>query len=134
MKNNNQPVFQTLLPFVLASASPRRRELLAGLGLDFTIRVVDGAEPAAGANDVPEVYVMHAAKAKAEAVARVISHENAPASVVLGADTVVVLHEPGGPVILGKPANNKEALAMLLHLAGREHSVYTGCCLILPHA
>lgn len=132
MKNREIPVFQTLMPLVLASASPRRHALLAELGLDFTIRVVEGAEPAHGPDDAPETYVMHAAEAKAIAVARELKQESAPASVVLGADTVVVLHESGGPVILGKPANNEEALAMLLHLSGRKHTVYTGCCLLLP--
>lgn len=128
MKTRERSVFRAMMPIVLASASPRRHELLAELGLDFTIRVVDGAEPAHGPDDAPEAYVMRAAEAKATAVARELKQE----SVVLGADTVVVLHESGGPVILGKPANNEEALAMLLHLAGRTHTVYTGCCLVLP--
>ena len=119
--------FRALRPLVLASASPRRRELLGSLGLDFSIRVVAGSEPAPTPDDDPAAYVMRAAQAKAEAVARVVE---TPGAVVLGSDTIVVLHETSGPVILGKPANRDEALAMLLHLSGRTHTVYTGCCIV----
>ena len=65
----------------------------------------------------------------AEAVARAAGPET-PDAVVLGSDTIVVLHEKHGPIILGKPASRDEALAMLLHLSGRTHTVYTGCCII----
>ncbi len=119
--------FRALHPLILASSSPRRRELLGSLGLAFEIQVVDGAEPAPALDDDPAAYAMRAARAKAEAVARVATE-----SVVIGADTIVVLHEEHGPVILGKPADRAEALAMLLHLSGRTHTVYTGCCLVWP--
>ena len=109
--------FRALRPIILASSSPRRRELLGSLGIDFTIKVVDGSEPAPTLEDDPAAYVMRAAQAKADAV-------------VLGSDTIVVLHEEHGPIILGKPASRDEALAMLLHLSSRTHTVYTGCCII----
>ena len=109
--------FRALRPIILASSSPRRRELLGSLGIDFTIKVVDGSEPAPTLEDDPAAYAMRAAQAKADAV-------------VLGSDTIVVLHEEHGPIILGKPASRDEALAMLLHLSGRTHTVYTGCCII----
>lgn len=131
MKKSPSPrgPFRALRPLVLASSSPRRRELLASLGVDFTIRVVEGAEPAPRLDDDPAAYAMHAARAKAEATARALVSET-PGVVVLGADTIVVLHEEQGPVILGKPESREQALAMLLHLQGRTHTVYTGCCLI----
>lgn len=121
--------FRALRPVVLASSSPRRRGLLSSLGVDFSIRVVEGAEPAPRLDDDPAAYAMHAARAKAEATARVLAAET-PGAVVLGADTIVVLHEEQGPVILGKPESREQALAMLLHLQGRTHTVYTGCCLV----
>lgn len=123
--------FRALRPLILASSSPRRRELLASLGLAFSIRVVDGAEPAPSLDDDPAAYAMRAAQAKAEAVAAVCTRES-PNAVVLGSDTIVVLHEEHGPVILGKPSSREEALAMLLHLSGRTHTVYTGCCIVWP--
>lgn len=118
--------FRPLRPLVLASSSPRRRELLGSLGLSFAIKVVDGAEPSPSPDDDPASYAMRAAQAKATAVARTC----APGTVVIGADTIVVLPEAGGPVILGKPAGRDEALAMLLHLSGRTHTVCTGCCIV----
>lgn len=126
-KTKQSGVFQAIRPIVLASSSPRRRELLGSLGLEFSIRVVEGSEPAPTPDDDPVAYVMRAARAKAEAVARIVE---TPGAVVLGSDTIVVLHEAAGPVILGKPGNRDEALAMLLHLSGRTHTVYTGCCLV----
>ena len=131
MKKSFSPCgpFRALRPLELASSSPRRRDLLASLGVDFSIRVVEGAEPAPRLDDDPASYAMHAARAKAEATARALASET-PEAVVLGADTIVVLHEEQGPVILGKPESREQALAMLLHLQGRTHTVYTGCCLI----
>lgn len=121
--------FRAARPLVLASASPRRRDLLAGLGLDFVVRVVEGSEPAPRPEDEPAAYAERAARAKAQAVAAALAPET-PDAVVVAADTIVVLHEESGPVILGKPKSREEALAMLLHLQGRTHTVYTGCCLI----
>ena len=99
---------------VLASASPRRRELLAGLGLTPLVRPVDVDEtplPGEPARDC----VLRLARAKAAAVV-------GPGELVLAADTLVVLDGE----ILGKPAGDEEARAMLGRLAGRDHLVMTG--------
>lgn len=121
--------FRALRPIILASSSPRRRELLGSLGIDFTIKVVDGSEPAPTREDDPAAYVMRAAPSQGRSRSPRRRARNADA-VVLGSDTIVVLHEEHGPIILGKPASRDEALAMLLHLSGRTHTVYTGCCII----
>jgi septum formation protein len=104
-----------LLPrLVLASASPRRRELLAGLGLCFAVRPASVDEtPRAG--ESAAALVERLAREKAGAVA-------GPGEVVVGADTVVALDG----ALLGKPADDGEAAAMLARLAGREHEVLTG--------
>jgi septum formation protein len=99
---------------VLASGSPRRRELLASLGLEFEVRPVDLDEtPRPGEH--PEAYVARLARAKAAAALR-------PGELVLAADTVVVLDGE----LLGKPSDPAAARAMLGRLAGREHTVHTG--------
>ena len=131
MVQRGQGVFQASRPLVLASASPRRRELLEETGLEFIIRIVEGAEPKPYVDDEPSAYVMRAAQAKAEAVARMLYQEGKDA-VVLGADTVVVLMQGNSPIILGKPETEDEALAMLESLVGQEHAVCTGCCLCWP--
>ncbi|HXU47382.1 MAG TPA: Maf family protein, partial [Thermoanaerobaculia bacterium] len=104
-------------PLVLASASPRRRELLTGLGLTFSIRPADLDEtPLPG--EAPEPYVLRLARAKAAAAVR-------PGELALAADTVVVL----GGELLGKPTDPEDAERMLAKIAGREHQVYTGVAL-----
>jgi septum formation protein len=129
-------VFQATRPIVLASASPRRRDLLASLGLDFAIDPARGEEPLPEPGEAPEAYAMRMARAKAGEVA--LRH---PGTVVLGADTIVVLDgegtegregNPAAPAILGKPADREDGLRMLRCLSGRVHRVVTGCCLILP--
>ncbi len=113
-----RPLPMPSLPaLILASASPRRRNLLATLGLHFLVRPVDLDEtPRAG--EAPEVYVRRLAEEKATA-------EVAPGELVLAADTTVVLDGE----ILAKPGDAAEACAMLAHLAGREHTVLTGVAL-----
>jgi septum formation protein len=99
---------------VLASASPRRRELLAALGLTPPVRPVDVDEtPLAG--EPAADCVLRLARAKAEADAR-------PGELILAADTLVVLDGR----ILGKPSGPEEARQMLADLAGRDHLVMTG--------
>ncbi len=105
---------------VLASASPRRRDLLVGLQLDFEVRSAEIDESAL-TDELPEDHVLRLARAKAQAVAR-------PGELVLAADTVVVLEGR----ILGKPADTAEAHQMLSSLTGREHDVYTGVALFEP--
>ncbi|MFK2824530.1 Maf family protein [Bacillus sp. B190/17] len=101
---------------ILASGSPRRKELLEQIGLVFTVKVshVDETIPL---GMTPEEIVMHLASTKAAAVAQ--SDEN---SFVVGADTVVVLDGE----ILGKPNDRREAKEMLHRLSGCTHAVYTG--------
>lgn len=135
MINKEPPLpgtFTALKRVVLASASPRRRELLALLGVSFDIIVAEGAEPEPG-EQPPEIYAMLAAEAKAAAVVNGLpACGRGRLPVVIGADTIVVLPDAAGPCILGKPKNDAEALAMLLHLAGKTHQVCTGCCIVWP--
>jgi septum formation protein len=105
---------------ILASSSPRRREILGGLGLRFAVRPVDLDETPHPGED-PAAYVLRLAREKAAALA-------APGELVLGADTTVVLDGE----ILGKPADAADARAMLAKIVGREHTVYTGVALHEP--
>ena len=108
------------LALVLASTSPRRRDLLQGHGFVFETIVTDVEEisdPSLG----PVRLVEKNARLKAMPVA-----ERHPDSVVIGADTVVAF----GKTILGKPADLREAAGMLELLNGQEHTVHTGVCLI----
>jgi septum formation protein len=104
---------------VLASQSPRRREILVAAGFEFTVRpanVVEERRTEESADD----YVRRVALDKASAIARA---EN---EIVLGADTEVVIHDQ----VLGKPRDAADAARMLRLLAGREHDVITGICLL----
>ena len=107
--------------FYLASASPRRRQLLEQLGLRFEVLVVEVDEmPQAG--EAPRDYVLRVAKAKAEAAALGPGRPRLP---VLAADTAVVLDDK----ILGKPRDREDGLQMLARLAGRRHQVSSGVAL-----
>ena len=99
---------------VLASASPRRRELLERLGLQFDVEPAD-IDETRRPDEPPGVYVERVASDKARAVA-------GPGRLVIGADTSVV-HEGR---ILGKPAHPEEARSMLRRLEGETHEVFTG--------
>jgi len=103
-------------PLVLASASPRREELLRGAGFDFEI-VLSQVEEAHDAALTPEQLTLENARRKALAVSR-----TRPEALVIGADTLVYVD--GDP--LGKPADLEEALAMVRRLSGRTHEVCTG--------
>ena len=104
---------------ILASASPRRRELLAGLGVRFTVVVPEVTEHEAPDAD-PRHMVRHNAALKADWVAA-----RHPDALVLGADTVVFLDG----LVLNKPRDLAEARAMLRRLSGRTHTVCTGVAL-----
>lgn len=106
-------------PLILASASPRRRELLSQLGIPFDVIVADVTEHEAEDAD-PRLMVAHNAALKAEWVA-----ERHPAAFVLGADTTVLLDA----TVLNKPRDLTDARAMLRRLAGRTHTVFTGVAL-----
>jgi septum formation protein len=109
-----------MTPLVLASQSPRRRELLAVLGIPFSIMAAEIDETPRG-GETPEDYVARLAREKGSEVASRIS-----GSLVLAADTTVSIEGE----ILGKPADAAEAARMLGKLSGRRHSVYTAVCLI----
>ncbi|GAB3286494.1 Maf family protein [Parahaliea aestuarii] len=105
---------------VLASASPRRRELLAQIGVDCQVSPADIDEtPQAG--ESPQDYVCRMAREKAAAVAAAQAADVA----VLAADTTVVIDDD----VLGKPGDRFDALAMLARLSGRTHQVMSAVCL-----
>lgn len=101
---------------ILASASPRRRELLAQLGVPFAVVVAEVVEHEEASTD-PRVMVAHNAALKAEWVAA-----RHPEATVLGADTTVCIDQQA----LNKPRDLAEARAMLRRLSGRTHTVFTG--------
>ena len=100
---------------VLGSASPRRRELLALIGIPHEVRPAD-IDETERPGEAPAAYVERLAREKAAAVAR-----QAPDALVIGADTTVVIDGD----ILGKPADDADAARMLRRLSGRSHTVYT---------
>jgi septum formation protein len=102
------------VPIVLASSSPRRRELLALLGLSFEVSPANIDESWRN-GEPPAAHAERLAREKSEAGAR-------PGVAVVGADTIVVVDG----AILGKPADAAEARVMLRRLSGREHEVFTG--------
>ena len=134
---------------VLASGSPRRRQLLEQMGLDFDVVVSDADETVEGA---PHEQVAALARRKAEAVAALLAAENNAAGVqamdtqatragaagnaqdtlIIAADTLVAVESRGrnGAYILGKPADAQDAFDMLSALQGRKHTVYTGVALL----
>lgn len=101
---------------ILASASPRRRELLAGLGVPFDVITAQVVEHEEASTD-PRVMVAHNAALKADWVS-----ERHPDAIVLGADTTVFIDGTA----LNKPRDGTEARAMLRQLSGRTHTVFTG--------
>ena len=106
---------------ILASNSPRRRELLAGLGLQFEVRVLadidENYPPTLPATQIAK-YIAHK---KAEAN-RAIMAEN---EMIITADTIVVVYD----MVMGKPADDADAIRMLSTLSGKTHKVITGVCI-----
>jgi septum formation protein len=107
---------------ILASASPRRQELLRNAGISFAVQPADVDETPLAAES-PRECAERLARAKALEVWR-----SRPGDLVLGADTIVVV----GEAILGKPVDADDAARMLRMLSGREHRVITGVCLARP--
>lgn len=107
---------------ILASASPRRRELLVKLDRPFDV-IVPGVEEKPWPNEQPASYVLRNASKKARAVA-----EQHPEATILAADTIVVLDN----AILEKPENHEHAAAILRQLSGHTHEVITGVCVWRP--
>jgi septum formation protein len=116
-------MYKANTPIILASASPRRKELLGLLGIDFAIVPSPAEEPAPDEGERPATYAARMARLKAYAVA-----ERRPEAVVIGADSIVAV----GGVILGKPGNAIGAERMLSMISGRAHHVITGCALFAP--
>lgn len=107
---------------ILASASPRRHQLLGWLGVEYVVEPAEVDEAPRPAEPAPAL-VRRLGRAKASAVGA-----RRPADWILGADTIVEIDDQ----ILGKPANAAEARAMLGRLSGREHRVFTGFALLRP--
>ena len=113
------------MEWILASASPRRKELLGQLVEKFDI-IPSRAEEIVEGNPDPETLVKILAQQKA---AEVAAREIAKGKVVLGSDTVVALEGK----VLGKPKDEADAFAMLSALSGRTHEVFTGVCISCPN-
>ncbi|MGN0297954.1 MAG: Maf family protein [Lachnospiraceae bacterium] len=105
---------------VLASGSPRRKELLTQMGFTYEVRVSHAQEMAAAT--LPADKVMELAALKAWDIAQTMEEDG----IIIGADTVVALDDQ----VLGKPHSEQEAFDMLQLLQGRTHSVFTGVCLV----
>lgn len=108
-------------PVVLASGSPRRRELLGQMGIEHFEILPARGEESAPAGLTPAELVAHLALQKAREVFAL-----RPEATVIGADTVVALEDR----VLGKPASEREAVEMLTTLSGRRHAVYTGVAVL----
>ena len=110
---------------ILASNSPRRRELLAGLDLEFEVKVLDGIDESYP--DMPrQLVAQYIAGKKADVYLATLNESD----LVITADTVVIVDND----ILGKPNDEQEAKAMLRRISGRSHKVVTGVCLLTPDA
>lgn len=105
---------------ILASGSPRRRELLTAAGWEFEA-ITAGIDESVRRGEDPATYVQRLAKSKAEAVAEKLDH-----GLVLGADTTVVIENQ----ILGQPVDDQDAKRMLQLLHGKWHEVLTGVALV----
>ena len=115
----------TTLSLILASGSPRRRDLLGAAGFDFDV-VTSNAEESASADCDPAALAKHNASVKAISVAQ----DADKTAVVIGADTIVVLDG----TVFGKPADEAEAQSFLRELSGKTHQVITGVCLVCGDA
>jgi len=121
-----------MFKIILASNSPRRRELLAGLDVPFEVKVIKGIDESYPATLDAYQVAEYISKKKAEAYRSLLSDD----VLVLTADTVVIAptadeqnDKEGKGVILGKPKDAQEARAMLQMLSGKTHHVVTGVCL-----
>ena len=122
--NNSDYQYKSGYNLILASASPRRRELLTQIGMEFEV-MPSGVEEETEST-VPCEMVMELSERKAKDVFDRLPEEKKCAALVAGADTIVAVENK----ILGKPQNKREAEEMLSLLQGRTHQVYTGVALI----
>ena len=107
---------------ILASNSPRRKELLAGLGVPFEVRVLQDIDEHYPENLPVNEVARYIAKEKADAYRRIVAADE----LIITADTVVIV----GDEILGKPVDEADAVRMLKLLSGHTHQVMTGVCLL----
>jgi len=115
-----------MIKFVLASGSPRRKELLGQLGLEFEISSAHGEEMIT--KTLPADIVEELSRQKADEVAqRYVDAYKNDTCVIIGADTIVAF----GTEIMGKPRDEEDAVRMLTQLAGNTHQVYTGVTLVI---
>lgn len=106
---------------ILASNSPRRRELLSGLGIDYEVKILPGIDESYPENLTGEKIPMYIAREKADAYRPSIK----PDELIITADTIVCLEGQ----VLGKPKDEADACRMLRLLSGRTHQVITGVCI-----
>ena len=111
---------------ILASNSPRRRELLAGLGYTYEVRVLSGIDESYPENLQGSEVASYISRAKAEAYRATMASDE----LIITADTIVCLDDK----VLGKPSDEAEAMAMLRSLSGRTHQVYTGVTIVTGEA
>lgn len=107
---------------ILASNSPRRQELLAGLGIPYEVRVLNDIDESYPENLCGGEIAAYISRSKAEAYYQTMATDE----LIITADTIVCLDD----AVLGKPRNNSEAVEMLQMLSGRTHQVYTGVTII----
>lgn len=106
---------------ILASNSPRRKELLAGLDIPFDVRVIDGIDESFPHDLLTKDIAGYIAKKKADAYQQTMAADE----LIITADTIVIL----GQKVMGKPKDAAEAVGMLQELSGHTHQVITGVCL-----
>lgn len=106
---------------ILASNSPRRKELLAGLDIPFDVRVIDGIDESFPHDLLTKDIAGYIAKKKADAYQQTMADDE----LIITADTIVIL----GQKVMGKPKDAAEAVGMLQELSGHTHQVITGVCL-----
>jgi len=112
---------------ILASASPRRQELLRQAGIGFEVLAAN-IEETRGPDELPAEYVQRVAAAKARHVSGLLAGRGLPPQPVLGADTEVIVEDE----VLGKPRDRDHAAQLLRRLSGRTHTVLSALCLVLP--
>ncbi len=110
------------MKIILASNSPRRRELLAGLGYPYEVRVLDGIDESYPETLRGSEVAAYISRVKANAYRATMADDE----LVITADTIVCLDEK----VLGKPADETEAVAMIRSLSGHNHQVYTGVTIV----
>jgi septum formation protein len=110
---------------ILASQSPRRKELLAQLGYQFTTQAAD-IDESVHSNEEAKAYVVRLAQEKAQKIFSSLSEELQATMVVMGSDTSVVIEGD----ILGKPANEAECIATLMRLENKQHHVLTAIAVV----